>query len=209
VVTSVSVLIVEDEQFTRTMLGTAVVALGMRVQALCSNAEEAMAASAHAPEVAILDLDLGPGPSGIDIAYALRARLPNIGLVFLTTFSDPRIKDPGERPLPRGSRYLIKSHINSPEVIREAVAGAARTPLQSPRMRTALGVLTPKQIDVLKLVALGMSNADIAAQRQVTEKAIERMVQRICDALEVDRSAGNSRVAMTRAYAELAGKIIP
>ena len=202
-------LIVEDEQFTRTMLGTAVVALGMRVQALCINAEEAMAASAHTPEVAILDLDLGPGPSGIDIAYALRARLPNIGLVFLTTFSDPRIKDPGERPLPRGSRYLIKSHINSPEVIREAVAGAARTPLQSPPMRTAMGGLTPKQIDVLKLVASGMSNADIAAQHRVTEKATERMVQRICDALEVDRSAGNARVAMTRAYAELAGKTLP
>lgn len=207
-VTNVSVLIVEDEQFTRTMLGTAVVALGMQVQALCTNAEEAMAASEHAPEVAILDLDLGPGPSGIDIAYALRARLPSIGLVFLTTFTDPRIKDPNERPLPRGSRYLIKSHINSPEVLREAVMSAARTPMQSPPMRTALGGLTPKQIDVLKCVAAGMSNAEIATQQQVTEKAIERMVQRICDALFIDRSAGNLRVAMARAYAELAGKAI-
>ena len=208
-VTNISVLIVEDEQFTRTMLGTAVVALGMRVQGLCTNAEEAMSASENSPEVALLDLDLGPGPSGIDIAYALRARLPNIGLVFLTSFSDPRIKDPSERPLPRGSRYLVKSSINSPEVLREAVMGASRTPLQSPPLRTALGGLTHKQIDVLKLIASGMSNAEIAAQQQVTEKAIERMVQRICDALLIDRTAGNLRVAMARAYAELAGKAIP
>jgi DNA-binding NarL/FixJ family response regulator len=208
-VTNISVLIVEDEQFSRTMLGTAVVALGMRVQALCINAEEAMSAAAHAPDVALLDLDLGPGPSGIDIAYALRARLPNIGVVFLTSFSDPRIKDPDERPLPRGSRYLVKSSINSPEVLREAVMNAARTPLQSPTVRTAMGALTPKQIDVLKLVASGMSNAEIATQQQVTEKAIERMVQRVCDALFIDRTAGNLRVAMARAYAELAGKSMP
>lgn len=209
VVTVASVLIVEDEQFTRTMLGTAVRALGMQVHALCSNAEEAMVAVAGAPDVAILDLDLGPGPSGIDIAYALRAQLPNIGLVFLTSFSDPRIKDPGERVLPPGSRYLIKSQINSPEVIRHALMAATRQPLHSVTVRAEMGKLTAKQIDVLKLVASGMSNADIAVRQQVSEKAVERIVQRIIEALGVDRGLGNARVALTRAYAELAGKQLP
>lgn len=61
-----SVLIVEDEQVTRTMLGTAMFTLDLRAHALRFSAEEAMSAAVSEPDVAILDLDLGLGPSGID-----------------------------------------------------------------------------------------------------------------------------------------------
>lgn len=206
-----SVLIVEDERFTRTMLATTVEALGFEVAAVVATAQGALASLQEAGvDVALLDLDLGPGPSGIDIAYALRERHPAIGLVFLTSFSDPRIKDPRERRLPPGSRFLVKSRLDDVATLRDALIGARREPLSSEVVEPGLGVeLTVNQLSVLQQVAAGRTNAEIAAELVVTEKAVERTVQRIADALAIDRTSGNQRVLLARAYSRMSGKAMP
>lgn len=203
------VLVVEDEQFTRTMIGTSVQALGFDVMGLCDSAECAMRTQRETPaDVALLDLDLGPGPSGIDVAYALRKVSPEIGVVFLTSFRDPRVKDPRERALPRGSRYVVKSSLDDPELLRRALVAARHKPLAVAE-QSARDLLTDNQLEVLRLVASGASNAEISATMQVSEKAIERTLQRVADALDLDSTSGNRRVLLARAYAELAGKAYP
>ena len=204
------VLLVEDEPFSRTLLTTTLGALGIEVVAAVGSAADAIEVSLTAAfDVAVLDLDLGVGPSGIDVAYALRERRPDLGLVFLTSFSDPRVKDSAERALPRGSRFIVKSRLHDPEALRQAIVGARRDPLRQADPSDGLGNLTATQIDVLRRLAAGLSNAEIAAELDVSEKAVERTVQRLLDALGIERSGGNVRVLATRAYAELAGKALP
>ncbi|HAN71624.1 MAG TPA: hypothetical protein DCQ36_08560 [Actinobacteria bacterium] len=204
------VLIVEDERFTRTMLATSIEALGFDVAGVASTAQGAIGALRDGPvDVALLDLDLGAGPSGIDVAYALRAEDHDIGIVFLTSFSDPRIKDPRERSLPAGSRFIVKGHLDDVEVLRRALLDVRHRPLTSGGRMSASKDLTPHQLAVLRDIAAGRTNAEIAASLGVTEKAVERTVQRIADSLAIDRSSGNTRVLLTRAYGQLAGKPLP
>lgn len=204
------VLVVEDEQFTRTMLNVTLQALGFQVAGLCSTAAEALSVvNSSSVSVALLDLDLGPGPSGVDIAHALREASPSIGIVFLTTFTDPRLRDPHERSLPRGSRYLVKTLLDDPEVLRTVIIDTHHSPLkESGRTREGLS-LTPLQLEVLRLVAMGMSDTEIANAQGVTDKAVERTVQRITEALSLSDQSGNKRVLLTRAYADLTGKSLP
>jgi len=204
------VLIVEDETFSRTMLNSSVQALGFEVVGVCASAEAALStARENTVEVALLDLDLGPGPSGIDVAYALREVLPVVGIAFLTSFSDPRLKDPGERPLPVGSRFLVKSRLKDPEDLRHVLLDARHSPLRTVRVDFDAAALTSLQIEVLRLIAAGESNAQIAERQGVSEKAIERTVQRVSEALGLTDSSGNRRVLLSRAYAELTGKSLP
>lgn len=204
------VLLVEDEQFTRTMLGTTLQALGFEIAGLCDSASGALTCeSSTQVDVALLDLDLGPGPSGIDIAYALRDVSSSIGIVFLTSFSDPRIKDPDERSLPRGSRFLVKGKVTDPELLRSTLLDAHRDPLRTAGRREGRDELTAHQITVLRHVASGRSNGEIAVSMGVSEKAVERTIQRISEALGLDELTGNRRVHLTRAYADLSGKAMP
>lgn len=193
------------------MLATAVEALGFHVAGLVGTARGALACQSGTDvDVALLDLDLGPGPSGIDIAHVLRERDERIGLVFLTSFSDPRIKDQRERPLPVGSRYLVKSRLDDAGLLRDALVAARREPLavDTAACRTA-SELTGHQLFVLQQVALGRTNADIGADLGVTEKAVERTIQRITEALAIDRTSGNQRVLLARAYSRMSGKALP
>lgn len=205
-----TVLIVEDERFTRTMLEAALAGCGFEVVGSCSTASGALALAQRAPiDVALLDLDLGPGPSGIDVAHALRACQERIGVVFLTSFSDPRIKDPRERHLPRGSRFLVKHRLDDVMALKDAMVAARREPLALIDTRLDQGELTENQLSVLRQVAAGRTNAQIAVDLDVTEKAVERTIQRISDSLAVDRDAGNQRVQLARAYSQMSGKTLP
>jgi DNA-binding NarL/FixJ family response regulator len=204
------ILIVEDEKFTRMLVSTSLSALGFDVVGSCSDASTALQIQRNLHvEIALLDLDLGIGPSGIDIAYALRRNNPNIGIVFLSSFSDPRIRNSHERSLPTGSRFIVKGKLGDADQLRNIVLHTRHHPLKVlPADISDLG-LTDRQIDVLRLVAGGFANADIASTLNVTEKAVERLVQRISEALELSSVGGNRRVHLARAYAELAGKVPP
>ena len=84
---NVRLILVEDDAFTRATLGDALAHQGFDVKARVAIAAEALAAQKECdPQVAVLDLDLGIGPTGIDVAIALRSRNPKIGIVFLTTY---------------------------------------------------------------------------------------------------------------------------
>jgi len=204
------VLIVEDETFSQTMLSMSVQALGFEVVGVCATAAEALGfAQQRTMEVALLDLDLGPGPSGIDIAYALREAIPHLGVVFLTSFSDPRLKDPGERALPVGSRFMVKSRLKDAEDLRHVLLDARHSPLRNVRIDMDATNLTAMQVEVLRLIAAGESNAQIAKRQGVSEKAIERTAQRISETLGLTDSTGNRRVLLSRAYAQLTGKALP
>lgn len=204
------IVLVDDEPFVRSMLSAALAALSIEVVVSCASAREALGAlDESGVDVAVLDLDLGPGPTGVDVAHALRERQRTIGIIFLTSFSDPRILDPQGRSLPRGARFLVKSSLGSPELLRDVIVDARHDPLKDIHQEFQGSSLTTNQIEVLRLISLGRSNAEIAIEMGVGDKAVERTVGRIMEVLGIDRASGNSRIQLARRYLELSGKAVP
>jgi DNA-binding NarL/FixJ family response regulator len=207
-----NVVIVEDDAFTRTMLSAALTAGGLLVQGSGSTAKFALdTQAAKKVEVAILDIDLGAGPTGVDVAYALREADPNIGIVLLTSFSDPRLSAAQGMRLPAGTRYLTKSTIQDLSKLLTIVLQAKFAPLKDVGT-DGLGrlELTMQQISALKLVASGATNGEIARQLEISEKAVEHLISRINDNLGLDKSTSvNTRVQLVRKFSDLTGGQLP
>lgn len=206
-----SLLIVEDEILARTTLATALVHGGFQVVGSVSSAPAALeVAKEFLPEVALLDLDLGLGPTGIDVAVALRKLIPRIGIVFLTTFLDPRFSKADNLTLPRGSRYLSKQDTGGISKVASTILQAKFHPLTGDAMASKASELNEHQIAVLKLLAAGLSNLEIAKKLGVSEKAVEHLITRIAKTLGIARDKSqNLRVQLVRKYSAFVGKDLP
>lgn len=200
------VLLVEDDAFTRTTLTSALRHHGLDVIGSASNAEEAMGfVRPDAFECAVLDLDLGVGPTGIDVAHGLRRKLPELGIVMLTSFTDPRLLASSLTDLPLGSAYVVKQSLDQMAILVEAINGAvAMAGTGVPDV--AVSGLTNAQVETLRLLACGLSNAEIARVRVVTEKSVEQGIARAAKRLGIETgNSVNQRVGLAREYFRLTG----
>lgn len=199
-------LLVEDDDFTRTTLASALESHGMEIVATTSGSHDAVKAGiVFEFDVAVLDLDLGPGPTGIDIAHGLRRTKPHVGIVLLTSFVDPRLLSSSLSELPTGSAYVVKQSLNSMELLTAAIEGAAHLAGGGVPDTSATG-LTDAQIDTLRLLAAGLSNAEIARVRVVAEKSVEQAIARTAKRLGISTAPDqNQRVALAREYFRLTG----
>jgi DNA-binding NarL/FixJ family response regulator len=202
------VLIVDNHAFTLSTLNAALIGQGLSTLA-CNSAREALAqAPTFSPEAAVLDFDLGTGPTGIDLALRLRELFPQLGIVLLTSYRDPRLHSSGLPALPAGVIYLCKSDLNDVNALLQAIDLVRRAPLVRRnsvfKPRGASAALTDTQVEVLVDVASGATNAHIAKTRGVTESAIEQTIARIIERLQIEKdSEQNPRVQLTRAYQQL------
>jgi len=213
----IRVMIVEDDPFTRISLVGSVSNQTITVVASAATAKEAVTLFESISVDAILvDLDLGLGPTGVDLARLLRTRQSNLGVVMLTSYPDPRLMRSNLPDLPYGSEYLVKTSITEIETvttaIKKSINNAANvegaTPLGSPGSATVsrLG-LTDVQIETLRLVAEGHSNAEIAKVRVVSEKTVEQTIGKIAKALNIPQATNhNQRVHIARVYFRLTGR---
>jgi DNA-binding NarL/FixJ family response regulator len=197
------VLVVDDEPLVRGLLGESLTALGHRVAQAGSAAEARSRARELDPDVALIDLDLGPGPNGFDLELSLRAEHPELRTVFLTNLPSPQAVGRRSRDVPADAGYLHKRSIADSAALADALrragrgeGGSIRHDLAAPSPVTDL---SPTQLAVLRLVADGLSNADIAARRGTTERAVRMLVARTFRALGVDgtRPADRVRAALT------------
>lgn len=196
-------MVVEDDNFTRLSLVAALEQRGITVVLQTGSAGEAVAASkTTAVSVALLDLHLGSGPSGIDVAHALRRVDPKIGIVFLTSFSDPRLMNPSLPPLPGGSQYVTKQSVTDINVLFQAINDSMSTKRQDRQEQNpAFGNLSDIQIETLRLVAQGLTNAEIAKRRFVKPKSVELTINRVAKALGIPADATqNQRVHIAKVY---------
>ena len=206
-------MVVEDDAFTRSMIVSSLQMQGVDVVIETGSVTQAIkAGQISKPNVAILDLDLGSGPSGIDLALALRKANTKIGIVMLTTFEDPRLHSPGLPELPNGSIYLVKREISDIELLFKAIK---KTILESSALpkevikslsKRSFGDLTDSQIETMRLIAKGFSNAQIAKNRGINEKSVEQTISRLAKQLKIESSVeSNQRVQISRMYYKLTG----
>lgn len=206
------VLLIDDDQFVRTTLSAALSAYGITIVEANHKAGDALTSlEKHDPEVAIVDLDLGPGPSGIDICSALRSAKPTLGLILLTSYLDPRIHDPSNSQLPKGCRFVSKSELVNMKILVEEVLIARNKPLAAtPPRKGSKSKLTDIQLEVLISVAEGLSTLEIAARRGVSPKAIEAIIAKTYKTLGISKSKSiNQRVQLARSYFAMTGKKPP
>lgn len=200
----VSAIVVEDDALTRVSLIGALQQSGVTVVGDAASAAEAVELSkTQKPEVALLDLHLGVGPTGIDVAHAFRRRDPSIGIIFLTSYEDPRLLNSKLPPLPGGSIYLTKKSVTDMNVLHNAIKESLRNGRDSGSNQLPLGLaqLTNSQIETLKLVAQGFSNSEIAKRRFVKEASVEVTITRMAKALGMSKDAAtNNRVHLANVY---------
>lgn len=212
----IRVLVTEDDEFTRALLVNALQSEDFDVVIETSSASYALkTASRMKIDVAVLDLDLGRGPTGLDLALGLRRSMPNIGIVFLTSYKDPRLLNSTSNMAPFGSVYLQKSELGDLIRLRR---GIERSLSNSKNAHNKLNIelktlgkhsdLTNTQIEIIRLVAEGKSNQEIAAIREVTEKSIEQTLSRIIKkaGIEADEKK-NRRIELARYYLRQAGAL--
>lgn len=175
----------------------------------------------HAPQVVLTDIRMPPDftDEGIRAATELRRTHPEIGVIALTQHSDVEYALDLVREGSEGRGYLLKERVADVDEIVDAVrkvaaggsvidqvvvdalvAGGAR------RSDSLLERLTPRELEVLAMVARGMTNASIAEGIVVTERAVEKHISSILGKLDLPAEAPvHRRVAAALVFLSDAG----
>jgi two-component system, NarL family, nitrate/nitrite response regulator NarL len=205
---SVRVLVVDDDAFTQTLVATLVENLGHSVCARTGTVAEAMALAGDLrPDAAVLDLDLGEGPTGLDLAHGLRRLLPRIAIVMLSSYGDPTWMGQRREP-PLGLRYVVKGDVSDVHVLGDTLALALAEPLADDLPSPAPAPLNEGQWEILRLVAGGYTNGEIARRRSLTEDAVNKAITRLVRQLGIDAGPdGNARVLLAKSYHRMTGTV--
>ena len=177
-------VLVEDHPLTRTLLKTLLTSMGFHVAAT-NTVEHAIQLIEHLdPELLVTDLDLGGGPTGVQLALWAHDHRPELGVVLLTAHRSTQLID--STPLPASPRrvHLVKDEIYASETLQQAVdavLGASDAGVVEPQPGTF--TLSRDQAEVLRMMAQGLSNAEIAKRRNSTVSAVENSARRIYAAL--------------------------
>jgi two-component system, NarL family, nitrate/nitrite response regulator NarL len=200
-------LVVDDDGFIRALVASLVAGLGYDPVSETASAAHAMrCAHERPPAVAVLDLDLGEGPTGIDLAHGLRRLIPTLPIVMLTSYSDP-LHAGLRRELPPGIPYVVKSETSTADAITSAIALAQEgvAPLREPADSLTLSA---GQWETFRLVAAGYSNPEIARRRHLTDDAVNKSVSRLISSLGLEVSKDeNIRVLIAREYFRQTGTV--
>ncbi len=159
----------------------------------------------HQPDVTLLDLRL-PDMSGIDTLIAIRSEQPQARVILLTTFEgDVEI----QRALEAGARgYLLKSMPPGDLLagIRDVHAGKKRIPPEvAAQLAEHLGeeTLTPRELGVLKQLAGGNRNREIAGKLFITEETVKVHVKHIIEKLGANDRTDAVSIALRRGIIHL------
>jgi DNA-binding NarL/FixJ family response regulator len=159
----------------------------------------------YRPDVTLMDLRL-PDLSGIDATLAIRAEFPDARIIILTTFEgDVEI----QRALQAGARgYLLKSSPPAELVkaIRQVHAGGKRVPAEiAAQLAEHMGSesLTTREIEVLREVAGGNRNRDIAETLRISEETVKVHIKHIMDKLGANDRTQAIAIAVRRGIIQL------
>jgi DNA-binding NarL/FixJ family response regulator len=208
-----TVVVVENESLLRDLIARSLETAGFEVSTAANAADAKRAVKAADPDVCVVDIELGPGPNGFDFAEYLSREAQDVGVVFLTNLPDPRFANRDVKVITQNQAYLRKSQLVDSKELIEAVNAVLKEQdvdkfRHDQNLERPLAELSRRQISVLKLVAEGYSNNQIAEERGTTVRAVEGMVSRIFQALGVEaQGLGNARVEATRMYLSAAGAV--
>jgi two-component system, NarL family, nitrate/nitrite response regulator NarL len=202
--------IVEDNDLLRLSLGTSLAQENFEIVFSVSTALEALELIETAKiDVLIADLHLGETINGIDVSLLWQKAHPDLGVLYLTSYEDPRLISGGKSPvMADNSVYVTKSSISEIDQLVQAINSSLEKKGAPKNARTGpLAKLTDVQMETLSLLALGHSNKEIARIRGINEESVAISLNRISKALglpaQMDR---NQRVHLARVVLRGQGK---
>lgn len=206
------VLIVDDEPLVRSLLTEVIKSLGYETRSAESAADARKICQTFDADLAIIDVDLGPGPNGFDLAANLRALNQAIAIIFLTNLAQPKLVGRSGKDLPTGYAYLVKSRMGDTatldEIIKQVSRGRGSEYRDDLIVENPLSELSRSQLEVVRLLAQGKSNEEIAEIRGTTVRAVRMILVRAFQALGINEDAGpEKRVQAAIKYLKTAGPV--
>jgi DNA-binding NarL/FixJ family response regulator len=203
----VRVVVADDDLLTREGLAALLREAGMDVVGQCASAEDLLLkVRSYKPDVAVVDVRMPPTNTdeGLRAAREIRTRHPETGVLILSQYLEVSL---AMRLLAQGAEglgYLLKDRVTdlgefTSALRRVADGGSALDPLVVSQLLSRgrdgdpLGALTPREREVLALVAQGRSNKAIAEQLVITVRAVQKHVTSIFDKLDLPASDDDHR----------------
>ena len=202
----IRILTVDDHPLLRKGIAALVNAEDdMKLVAEASSGEEALEKfRVHRPDVTLMDIQL-PGLNGIETISQIQNEFPNARIIVLTTYSgDSQVV----RAIKAGARaYLLKRQVHREllETIRAVHAGQRRVPqeIAVELMDRPRDDLTAREIDVLRLIASGNANKEIADQLSIGEASVKSYVANILSKLDAKDRTHAVTIGLKRGIIEL------
>ncbi len=201
------VVVADDSTLLREGVVRLLEEAGIEVVGQAADAEELMRkVRAHKPDVAIVDVRMPPTHTdeGLRAAREIRAELPEVAVLVLSQYVEVAYARELLAESAEGIGYLLKDRVADVTTLTDAVhrvggGGSVLDPevvsqmLGRQRRDDPLAELTPREREVLGLMAEGRSNAAIAAELVVTDRAVEKHVTGIFSKLELTNSSEDHR----------------
>jgi DNA-binding NarL/FixJ family response regulator len=201
------VAIAEDSVLLREGLARLLDDAGIEVVAQCSDADDLLLkVRSYSPDVAIVDIRLPPthNDEGLRAALAIRQQHPNVAVLVLSQYVELGLALTLLADNAEGVGYLLKDRISDVDEFvgalrRVADGGSALDPIivstlvSKERADDPLTELTPREREVLELMASGASNQGIADKLVITVRAVEKYVSSIFSKLGLPSTGSESR----------------
>ncbi len=208
------IVIGEDSTLFREGLVSLLGELGHRVVATAADAEEAVRQTlAHTPDVVILDIRMPPDNTddGARAAVSIRGALPSVGVLLLSQHVERRVSV--DLLASGGFGYLLKDRVLEIEEFLDALERVARggSALDPAVVGSLMGhrdgvlaSLTPREHEVLRLMAEGLSNGGIATRLVLTDRTVESHIRGILGKLGLSH-AGDTEHRRVKAVLQFLG----
>jgi DNA-binding NarL/FixJ family response regulator len=200
------VVVAEDTVLLREGIVRLLTEAGLEVVAQAGDAEDLLRkVRAHRPEVAVVDIRMPPGNAddGLQAAKLIRAELPETGVLVLSQYADEHYAMQLLADGAEGVGYLLKDRVGDVDAFVDAVrrvasGGSALDPEVVARMvghrrDDPLESLTPREREVLELMAQGFSNKAICDQLFLSERAVERHITGVLSKLGIPATGQEHR----------------
>ena len=203
----IRILTVDDHPLIRVGIATLVAPESdMKVVGEASNGREGIAKFREClPDVTLMDLQM-PDMNGIDAVTAIRDEFPEARIIVLTTYTgDVQVL----RAIKAGAQAYVTKNLVHKELLHTIRAVHAGRKTMSPEVAAQVAAyagdeaLTPREIDVLRMIAAGSANKEIAAQLSISEESVKSRVKNILLKLGANDRTHAVTIGAKRGFIEL------
>ena len=195
----VSVLIVEDEGLFRDMLKISLGSIQNLdvVDAVADGNAAIEAANRLVPDVVLMDIELGSEPNGIAAGCAIKEAHSEVGIIILSAHKEREYINLVTEEENSGWSYLLKQSVSDAGALVRAIEGAASglvvmdptvVKAMRPRQDSTTAGLTPRQQEVLAMMAQGYNNSAIAEKLVLGTKSVENYINAIYQELNLSHN---------------------
>ncbi len=196
------VIVADDVMLVRSGLARLLTDAGVEVVGEAADADELLRLVAHEqPDVAVVDIRMPPTHSdeGLVAARLIRERHPSTAVVLLSQYLEPRYAERLLADQPGGLGYLLKERVSDIAVLVDALRRVTENEcvidptivsqlMRRRRAESPLGRLTPREQEILALMAEGRSNAGIAQRLNISERTVEAASAQVFQKLDLEPS---------------------